>query len=136
MHLISIPSILISEFNHISNLRRCLVVNINICNLLEIKHSLMVFHPQTNSLNESANQNVKRALDVLVKERANDWDIYLPQTLFSLRSQEHPSNCHCKLGCKNAWEDEQNGALQANGQQLQWAQTANAYANVSAGSTS
>uniref|UniRef100_A0A3Q3L9J3 Integrase catalytic domain-containing protein n=1 Tax=Mastacembelus armatus TaxID=205130 RepID=A0A3Q3L9J3_9TELE len=55
-----------------------------------IERSVTVaYHPQTNSLDEITNHNIKRALTKLVNEKQNTWDVYLDATLFSLRSKVH-----------------------------------------------
>ncbi|XDV48459.1 hypothetical protein PO909_017866 [Leuciscus waleckii] len=52
------------------------------------------YHPQTNGLDEKTNDNIKRALEKLVNDQQNDWDVYLDATLFSLRSKVHTTTQH------------------------------------------
>ncbi|XP_044132418.1 WD repeat and HMG-box DNA-binding protein 1 isoform X1 [Bufo gargarizans] len=63
-------------------------LNHQMCSVLGKERSVTAaYHPQTNSLDEKTNDNIRRALSKLVNEKQNNWDVYLEATLFSIRSK-------------------------------------------------
>ncbi|XP_023701118.2 uncharacterized protein [Paramormyrops kingsleyae] len=65
-------------------------INDKLCKLLSIERSIIAaYHPQTNVLDETTNDDLKRALKELVNQQQNHWDLCLDATLFSLRSKIH-----------------------------------------------
>jgi hypothetical protein len=49
------------------------------------------YHPQGNGLVERMNQTIKGILAKLVHEHQGDWDLYLPSTLFAIRTNKQDS---------------------------------------------
>ncbi|CAH2310414.1 gag-pol fusion [Pelobates cultripes] len=63
-------------------------LNDQMCSILGIERSeTAAYHPQTNGLDDKTNNNIKRVLTKLVKEKQNNWDVCLDATLFSIRSK-------------------------------------------------
>ena len=46
------------------------------------------YHPQGNGLTEWTNQTIKNTLAKAVQSQGRDWDLYLPSTLFALRTMK------------------------------------------------
>lgn len=49
------------------------------------------YHPQTNGLDECTNQTLKVRLSKLVNEHQNNWDQFLEDIAFSIRTQKQGS---------------------------------------------
>ena len=49
------------------------------------------YHPQTNGLDERTNQTLKARLAKLVNENQNNWDDFLEDIAFSIRTQKQGS---------------------------------------------
>ena len=47
------------------------------------------YHPQTNGLDERTNQTLKARLSKLMNENQNDWDEYLEEVAFSIRTSDN-----------------------------------------------
>jgi transposase InsO family protein len=47
------------------------------------------YHPQTNGLVERFNQTIQQMILKICNEDQNDWDIFLPELLFSYRTMVH-----------------------------------------------
>ena len=70
-------------------------VNNKVCREFNIKRSVTsAYHPQTNGLDERTNQTLKVRLSKLVNDQQNDWDQYLEQVAFSIRTQKQCSTKH------------------------------------------
>lgn len=64
-------------------------VNDEICKELGIKRSVTnAYHPQTNGLDERTNQTLKTRLSKLVNEQQNDWNAFLEDVAYSIRTQK------------------------------------------------
>ncbi len=50
------------------------------------------YHPQTNGLDERTNQTLKHRLSKLVNEHQNNWDQFLEDVAFSIRTQKQGSS--------------------------------------------
>ena len=59
-------------------------------NHVDLKHS-SAYHPQANGLVERMNRTLTASLTKLTRERAEDWDICLPLTLWGYRTTRHAS---------------------------------------------
>ena len=67
-------------------------MNDRLCELLKIKNKLTSpYHPQANGLDERFNQTFKSALEKLVNEKQNDWDVYIKHVLFAYRTSVNAS---------------------------------------------
>ena len=67
-------------------------MNAEICKKLGISRSVTSgYQPQTNGLDERTNQTLKVRLAKLVNEHQNNWDVYLAETVFSIRTQKQGS---------------------------------------------
>jgi transposase InsO family protein len=67
-------------------------LNDRLCELLKIRNKLTSpYHPQANSLDERFNQTFKSALEKLVNEKQNDWDVYIKHVLFAYRASVNAS---------------------------------------------
>ena len=67
-------------------------MNAEICKKLGIFHLVTsLYHPQTNGLDERTNQTLKVRLAKLVNEHQNNWDVYLEEIAFSIRTQKQGS---------------------------------------------
>ena len=70
-------------------------VNKKVCRKFNIKRSVTsAYDPQTNRLDERTNQTLKVHLSKLVNDQQNDWDQYLEQVAFSIRTQKQCSTKH------------------------------------------
>ena len=59
------------------------------CKQLGISRSVTsAYHPQTNGLDERTNQTQKVRMAKLVNEHQDDWDEYLEEIAFSIRTQK------------------------------------------------
>ena len=59
------------------------------CKELGIKHSVTrSYDPQTNGLDERTNQTLKQRLAKLVNENQDDWDEFLEEVAYSMRTQQ------------------------------------------------
>jgi hypothetical protein len=81
-------------------------MNDRLCDLLKIRHKLAsLYHPQANGLDERFNQTFKRALEKLVNEKQNDWDVYIKHVLFAYRTSVNASTKYTPFYLIiNAWE--------------------------------
>ena len=62
------------------------------CKQLGISRSVTsAYHPQTNGLDERTNQTLKVRMARLVNEHQDDWDEYLEEIAFSIRTQKQAS---------------------------------------------
>lgn len=60
-----------------------------VCRQFQIKRSVTsAYHPQTNGLDERTNQTLKTRLSKLTSDTQDDWDEYLEEVAFSLRTQK------------------------------------------------
>ena len=60
--------------------------------LAGVKHRISsAYHPQTNGLDEKANQTISRTLLKYVNDEQDDWDEYLDSILFAYRTSKHAS---------------------------------------------
>ena len=67
-------------------------INDEVCKILNIKRSVTSsYHPQTNVLDERTNQTLKVRLAKLANDHQDDWDEYLEDVAFSLRTQKQAS---------------------------------------------
>ncbi|CAB3989986.1 Gypsy retrotransposon integrase 1 [Paramuricea clavata] len=67
-------------------------VNTQICKQLGISRSVTsAYHPQTNGLDERTNQTLKVRLAKRINEHQHDWDDYLEEIPFSIRTQKQGS---------------------------------------------
>ena len=67
-------------------------MNAEICKQLGISRSVTsAYHPQTNGLDERTNQTLKVRMAKLVNEHQDDWDEYLEEIAFSIRTQKQVS---------------------------------------------
>ena len=67
-------------------------VNTEICKQLGISRSVTsAYHPQTNGLDERTNQTLKVRLAKLINEHQDNWDDYLEEIAFSIRTQKQGS---------------------------------------------
>ena len=70
----------------------CFQVNAKMCEKLGISRSITsAYHPQTNGLDERTNQTLKARLSKLVNEHQDNWDNYLEEVAFSIRTQKQAS---------------------------------------------
>ncbi|CAB4008850.1 myosin-1 isoform X3, partial [Paramuricea clavata] len=69
-------------------------VNTEVCRQFGITRSLTsAYHPQTNGLDERTNQTLKVPLAKLVNEHQNNWDDFLEEVAFSIRTQKQDGKC-------------------------------------------
>ena len=67
----------------------------SLCNKMGIKHKLMTaYHPQTNGLVERFNRTLCETLAKFANENKNDWDTFVPSTLFAYRTKRHNTTRH------------------------------------------
>lgn len=67
-------------------------VNDAVCEQFGIKRSITsAYHPQTNGLDERTNQTLKARLAKLVNEKQDDWDRFLDDVAYSIRTQKQAS---------------------------------------------
>ena len=67
-------------------------VNDEVCREFGIKRSVTsAYHPQTNGLDERTNQTLKQRLAKLVNEHKNNWNDYLEEGAYSIRTQKQSS---------------------------------------------
>ena len=60
-----------------------------VCREFGIKRSVTsAYHPQTNGLDERTNQTLKQRLAKLVNEHQNNWNDYLEEVAYSIRTQK------------------------------------------------
>ena len=67
----------------------------SLCQELGTKHKLSTsYHPQTNGLVERFNRTLCETLAKYANENKDDWDLYLPSTLFAYRTKKHATTRH------------------------------------------
>jgi hypothetical protein len=67
----------------------------SLCAELEVKHKLTTaYYPQTNGLVERFNRTLCETLAKFANENKNDWDDFLPSTLFAYRTKRHSITRH------------------------------------------
>jgi hypothetical protein len=67
----------------------------SLCQELGVKHKLSTsYHPQTNGLVERFNRTLCETLAKYAGESKDDWDLYLPSTLFAYRTKRHNTTRH------------------------------------------
>ena len=67
-------------------------MNAEICKQLGISRSVTsAYHPQTNGLDQRTNQTLKVQMAKLVNKHQDDWDEYLEEIAFSIRTQKQAS---------------------------------------------
>ena len=67
----------------------------SLCNEMGIKHKLTTaYHPQTNGLVERFNRTLCETLAKFANENKNDWDTFVPSTLFAYRTKRHNTTRH------------------------------------------
>ena len=67
----------------------------SLCEELGVKHKLTTaYHPQTNDLVERFNRTLCETLAKFANENKNDWDDFLPSTLFAYRTKRHSTTQH------------------------------------------
>ena len=67
-------------------------MNAEVCSKLGINGSVTsAYHPQTNGLDERTNKTLKARLAKLVNENQNNWDEFLEEVAFSIRTQKQGS---------------------------------------------
>ena len=69
-----------------------LQVNADLCKKLGIARSVTIaYHPQTNGLDEGTSQALRIRLNKLVNDHQNDWNEYLDEVAYSIRTQKQAS---------------------------------------------
>lgn len=67
-------------------------MNTEVCKQFGISRSVTsAYHPQTNGLDERTNQTLKVRLAKLINEHQNNWDEFLEDVSFSIRTQKQGS---------------------------------------------
>ena len=67
----------------------------SLCQELGVKHKLSTsYHPQTNGLVERFNRTLCETLAKYAGDNKDDWDLYLPSTLFAYRTKRHSTTRH------------------------------------------
>lgn len=70
----------------------CFQINNELCKTLGIDRSVTAaYHPQTNGLDERTNQTVKTRLGKLTTDHGDDWDSFIDDVAFSIRTQPQAS---------------------------------------------
>ena len=67
-------------------------MNAEVCKQFDISRSVTsAYHPQTNGLDERTNKTLKTRLAKLINEHQNNWDQFLEEVAFSMRTQNQGS---------------------------------------------
>lgn len=70
----------------------CNKVNTELCKKMGIERSVTAaYHPQTNGLDERTNQTVKTRLSKLSDADGKNWDEFVDEVAFSIRTQRQAS---------------------------------------------
>ena len=60
--------------------------------ILQTEHRISsAYHPETNGQRERDNRTLKSAFAILIDERGDDWDMYIPGIPFSCHARIHVS---------------------------------------------
>ncbi|KAJ8392011.1 hypothetical protein AAFF_G00083210 [Aldrovandia affinis] len=89
-------------------------VNMALSTYLAVEEcSLVVFHPETCTLDPLTQSYIDRMVWELVEEHPRNWNVQLPTSLFSLRCRKHPSThyspfymLYCKEPCVDSTSKE------------------------------